>query len=149
MGIIYFIQCLDTNEIYIGSTKQSIKKRMINHKSHSKKNDDCSSKQIIDRDNYIYDVLEEVDDNDKLREREQYYLDTTDCINVLRAVEDKQKRKEYVKQYNQVNLEKYKEVITCECGNTYTLRNKARHMKSKKHINLLSSCVHNRHQATF
>ena len=151
MGLIYKILCNQTGEMYIGST-MDLKNRM---KCHRAEGNVCRSKQIIDRGKYIYDVLEEVEYNDKILEREQYHIDNTDCINIINPFgfnkkeydkvygkkyreENYEKRKVRWNNYNQANLEKYKEVITCECGNTFTLRNKARHMKSKKHINLLS-----------
>ncbi len=160
MGIIYFIKCLETNEIYIGSTKRTLKDRINGHRKQVNHPRPTCSKQIIDRGNYIYDVLEEVEDNDKLLEREQYHIDNTDCINIINpfGFNKKEYDKEYSKKYreenyekekvrwnkyNQANLEKYKEVITCECGNTFTLRNKARHMKTKKHL----LGIHNREQS--
>ena len=147
MGLIYFIQCLETNEIYIGSTTMTIEDRM---KCHIKKGNRCYSKQIIDGDNYIYDILEEVD-GDKLLEREQHYMDTTDCINKYRAFGfDK---KVYGKKYhldnkdilNENHLEYCKKKITCECGNTYSRGNKSRHLKTKRHL----SGIKDRESSTF
>ncbi len=155
MGIIYFIQCLETNEIYIGSTTRTLEDRINGHR---KQGNMCSSKQIIDRDNYIYDVLEEVDNNNLL-DREQYYMETTDCINKKRAIVDK---KEYMKQYYLDNIEKKKEYqsqnytktrdirleyikkkVTCECGAIVCQGAITRHRKTKKHL----LGIHNREQS--
>lgn len=156
MGIVYFIQCLETNEIYIGSTKQTIKKRMKNHRNDSKdtNKNTCSSKQIIDRRNYIYEILEEVEDNDNLRQREQYYIETTDCINMVNAfASDEVKKKQNIiknNRYLEKNREKVNDhcrehmrkrrqmKVVCECGTLISLAEKPRHMKTKKHFNLLS-----------
>ncbi len=146
MGIVYFIQCLETNEIYIGSTIQRLLCMRMSQHRYNKTDPTRAASKIINRGNYIYDVLEEVEDNDKLLEREQHYIDTTDCINFQRATGNVAViDPDYHKKYNDKHSEKYKEVITCECGNTYTLRNKARHMRTKKHL----SGIHYRHQATF
>ncbi len=110
MGIIYFIKCLETNEIYIGSTKRTLKDRINGHRKQVNHPRPTCSKQIIDRGNYIYDVLEEVEDNDKLLEREQYYMDTTDCINKQRAVADPDYDKKYQAAYRIKNKEKLKEM---------------------------------------
>jgi len=145
MGIIYFIQCLETNEIYIGSTKRTLKDRIWEHNSISNK---CYSKQIIDRGNYIYDVLEEVEDN-KSKEREQYYITTTDnCINKITQLIDYDKKK-YMKEYYHLNkdkqLSKNKILYKCSCGNTITMNSLARHMKTKKHL----LGIHNREESSF
>lgn len=153
MGLIYCIECLETGEKYIGSTK-NFHKRMINHKweaKHAKR--PSKSKQIIDRGNYTSCIVEEVDD-EKLLEREQYHIDTTQCINKVNPFgfdkkeydkiyskryreENHEKEKVRWTSYNQANLEKYREKIVCECGHTYTLRNKARHMRGKKHLSVI------------
>ena len=152
MGIVYFIQCLETNEIYIGSTIQPIKKRMKCHRNGGGKWS-CSSSRIIERGNYMYDVLEEVDDNDKLREREQYYLDTTECINIANSFTSIESKKEKVNICKRRFLEKnpdYRKIkTTCECGAIVTKENMARHKRTDKHIKLLSSSVHHTEQSTF
>ncbi len=146
MGIVYYIKCLETNEIYIGSTKQTLKDRMKGHRSDSKDTiAKClTSSNIIKRDTYIYDVLEEVEDNDKLFEREQYYIDTTDCINIYNSfTSDEVKKKQNiirVNRFHQKNPDYRKKKTTCECGAIVIKDSIARHRRSKKH--LLS--IHNR-----
>jgi len=110
MGIIYIIICNETGERYVGSTKTTISKRM---KTHRKQNDTCSCHQIILRNNYRIEVLEEVDNNDILRIREQEWIDKTECVNKVNAYvsnEDlKQKLQKYNKEYELINKEKRKE----------------------------------------
>jgi len=55
-GYIYKLFCLDTREMYIGSTT-NLKSRILDHKSKCKKN--YNSKQIINRGNYIFLILQE------------------------------------------------------------------------------------------
>jgi hypothetical protein len=150
MGIVYFIQCLETNEIYIGSTTQTLKDRMKCHRHRAKF---CSSSRIIERGNYIYDVLEEVDDNDKLREREQYYLDTTECINITNSFSSPESKKKQNNirslRFREKNPDYRKIKTTCECGAIVRKENMARHKRTDKHINLLSSCVHHTKEPAF
>ena len=139
MKIIYFIKCLETNEIYIGSTKRRLKDRIYEHKLENNK---CYSKQIIDRGNYIYDVLEEVEE-DESNKREQYYIQTTDnCINKITQLIDYDKKK-YMKSYYSVNRDeilcKNKIPYICECGKIITLNSLARHKRSNYHKLFTSS----------
>ena len=148
MGIIYKITCNETGECYIGSTKRTMKQRMKDHrKDHS-----CSSRKIMDRGNYKYDIIEEVD-IDILREREQYYIETTDCINVLNAVYTDENKKISQKnrtetywekrggknEYFKNDMAKRRQIkVVCECGTLISITEKNRHIKSKKHHKLLS-----------
>ena len=78
----------------------------------------CSCKDIIERGNYKYYLLEEVDESQRYI-REQYWMDTTDnCINHKRAIGYTQKEylevnkdrfKQYRKVYDQLNKDKIKE----------------------------------------
>ena len=115
---IYCIECNITGEKYIGSTIQKyISGRMRKHKT-----DNCSCKKIIERGNYKYYVIEEVDESQRYI-REQYWMDTTDnCINKQRALGytnkeyqtmyrqlNKDTKKEYDKQHYQLNKDRKKE----------------------------------------
>jgi len=115
MGIVYMIECLETGEKYVGSTKVLFKIRMSQHKTGAKKGKTCSSKQIIDRGNYKSYIVEEVED-DILREREQYHMDNTECINKKRAKGNADPNEE----------------ITCECGAIYK-RSNNNHFATRQH----------------
>ncbi len=52
--IIYQIKCLETGEVYIGSTTRTINERMYEHTKPSNK---CISKNIINRGNFKSQVL--------------------------------------------------------------------------------------------
>ena len=47
--------------------------------------------------------------------------------------------KENIKQYYETNKEKLNEKIVCNCGGKYIFQNKARHNKTKKHIDFVNS----------
>jgi len=77
-GLVYLIQSNNLN--YVGSTDRTIKKRLYDHQ--------CWDLYDMNRYDYSVKILEEVEFNEKieLRQREQYYIDTIDCCNQLRAV---------------------------------------------------------------
>ena len=154
MGIVYKLLCNETGECYVGSAKTKInyQHRLCSHK-HMK--GCCSSKQIIDRGNYTFSILEENELIDtELKQREQEFIDITEnTINEIRAYQSpehrkEQKRLEHIrngaernKLYWEKNKDKlkshYSQKITCECGGKYTLSNKSIHFKTKKHQNYL------------
>jgi len=97
---IYCIE--DINGLkYIGSTGQPLKERLWGHKS---KNNECSSYKLDLYNSFIY-TIEECNQDDK-KEREQYWIDNTDCVNIFNAIVD---TKKYMKQYNIDNRQKIKE----------------------------------------
>jgi hypothetical protein len=108
MGVIYVIECKETGEKYVGSTKQPLDIRMTGHRYNCKAYDDgknmtnCSSFNIIRRNNYEVKVLEELETNDKkeLTKIETKYINELDSINIMKKAyaspeEKKQLRKEY------------------------------------------------------
>tara|TARA_R100000541_G_scaffold768_1_gene4399 strand:+ start:20 stop:421 length:402 start_codon:yes stop_codon:yes gene_type:complete len=109
MTLIYKIQDNTNGNIYIGSTKQPIHRRMINHK---KEDNTCSSKEIIKNNNYDVIVVEECNETNR-NEREQFYIDTLDCVNIKNVIYDEKKykkeyyikNKEHKKEYDKVRRE--------------------------------------------
>ena len=85
--MIYEIVCNITNERYIGSTfETTLSKRINYHIVDSKKNKEtgfCSSKNIINRNNYNYDVLEIINTTSRieLRQAERLWYDKLPNIN--------------------------------------------------------------------
>ena len=120
MGFIYLIKCNISGECYIGSSMCKNKKdRLYRHRTKYNK---CVSKQIINRNDYEYIILEDILDIDKkqLLIKEQEYIDKYNCINKKRAYtteeeknkyyeNNKEKIKDYQKLYCQNNKEKIKE----------------------------------------
>lgn len=97
-GKIYKIVDNTNGDIYIGSTICSLQKRLWGHKTDSKKRRDITSCKIILNGDYKIELIENYPCNThkELLQREQYYIDNTDCINKHNAKKDK---KEYNKQY--------------------------------------------------
>jgi hypothetical protein len=106
-GIIYYIISADGKLLYIGSTRTSLKTRIIKHKSGCKtyftnnKKRYCSSYKIIKDYEYTYHILERFPcfTKKELEARERYHLDIFkeyDCFdicntnNVGNSIEDNQ-----------------------------------------------------------
>jgi len=117
MGIIYQIVCNQTGERYIGSTTKTLSYKMSKHKQ---KDNQACSKQILDRGDYTADILEETElEGIELLKREQYYMDTMDCINKQRSygsltrrqyyLKNREKQLKQEKEYRQRNKDKIKE----------------------------------------
>ena len=160
-GKIYKIQAnVDDSPVYIGSTtKQYLSQRMEKHRSDYKRwnagtGNKYSSFEIFDQygiENCNIILIESFpcDSKDQLRAREDHFIKSiANCINKNNAyiADMKQYQKEYQKspkwkEYNKEyqkstkckNWKNYK--ISCECGGKYTIVNKLRHFKSKKHQN--------------
>jgi len=153
-GKIYSIRSPHTQNVYIGSTSQSLYKRFHSHKSNYKcwlkgiKTVHTSSFEIIKLGDAYIELIENYPCNDRneLNRREgQIMRETKNCINKLMAgrtykeyCEDtKEYQKERHKKYQEKNMEKIKKnrsrIVDCECGKQYTHGHKARHFKSKKH----------------
>jgi len=108
MGIVYMLCCKTTGEAYYGSTTTDWKYRL---KAHRSKTNRSVSKQIIERNDYEFVILEEVDD-DQLLVREKYYITTFPCINKQLPFITKEEIKQRDKQYRQDHKEEqhYKEI---------------------------------------
>ena len=137
--IIYEIVCNITGERYIGSTIDSLNRRMTVHNSKNKR---CSSKIIIQRGDYNVNELESFNTKFELAQllKEQYWMDNTENINIQRAFTNQKKRQ---KKYDTENRELIKEKrsrkrklqvpINCPCGGKYKQYNKSQHFRTKKH----------------
>lgn len=84
MSCVYQIKCLINNRIYIGSTTD-VNSRFSNHRNTLKRNKHRNKYLQEDYDNYgeenfEFTIIEVVSDSSKLTEREQWYLDNTDCL---------------------------------------------------------------------
>jgi group I intron endonuclease len=76
---IYKITCKVNNVTYIGSTKTSFKKRWKKHKQRLNNNYHENSYlqnswNKHGKDNFIFEILEKVDNIDKINERESYWI---------------------------------------------------------------------------
>lgn len=157
---IYKIYCKDETitDIYIGSTKTSLRRRWNNHKSicdnqiciayndykyqFIRENGGIANWDIIEIERLVCDVIE-------ARIRERYWIEELNAtLNRVRAyatIEERKKqnyesslkehRKEYRKKWKKENE---KEKIKCECGGKYTSSHKSRHYKTKLHQSFIA-----------
>jgi len=102
MTLIYKIVDKETNETYVGSTKQKIHRRMVTHK---KPKNECSSKQIIDKCNYEVIIIEECEEENR-KVREQYWIDKIDCVNIKNVIYDEKK---YKRDYYEKHIDEKKQ----------------------------------------
>ena len=72
-----------------------------------------------------------------LRSHKEYVQDNTDKIKEYGKeyyIQNREHTIEKAKKNREINKDKLKEKIKCECGIEYTFSNKARHIKSQRHI---------------
>lgn len=102
--IIYCIE--DINDLkYVGKTIQKLKHRLYGHRGDKKNDKRCSSAKLNLYNCIIY-KLEECEE-EVSKEREKYWINKIDCVNEMKYNgEDKEKRKEYLKNYYIENREK-------------------------------------------
>jgi len=103
---------------YYGSTEQTLNKRLNQHKSKYKKylegkTNYLTSFDIIDKNDYNIELVEEVEDLAILTQRERYYIENFDCVNkclpYVSEEEKKQRKRRDDKKYCEKNKEKLKE----------------------------------------
>jgi len=147
-GKIYTIRSYKTDDVYVGSTTQTLAKRMSKHRGNFK----CykkgtynyvSSYEILKFDDAYIElvILNPCNSKSELDAVEGKYIREMDCIN--RRIEGRTKKQYYNdnkerlnekhKQYNIDNKERLNEKHTCICGGRYSTQKKARHFKTKKH----------------
>ena len=97
MVTIYCIE--DCNSLkYVGSTKQTLKQRLIEHRSHKRTNKTCSSRNL-DLDNCKIYSLETCNQCDRSK-KEKYWINQIECVNEHKLICDS---KEHDKKYYQKN----------------------------------------------
>ena len=113
--------------IYIGKTIQNVNDRFIKHKSNKKLQiTDCSSHKL-DLFNSSVTILEDSITEKDSFEKERYYINSIDCVNVCKLIIDK---KEYNKKYRSKQENKDKEKKTQQL---YLINNKEK-LKIKRLI---------------
>ena len=83
MGLIYQIECLETGLVYIGQTKKTLKQRFGQHKCNfiTGKNHTHSIFEVLKNGFAFPSIIEILEDDNKLCERERYFIQNTDCVN--------------------------------------------------------------------
>ena len=152
-GRIYKITSDSTDKIYIGSTCQSLSKRMTTHRENQKafekgKGTNCSSYELITLGDAIITLIEDYpcERKEQLRMRERYYIELNKdiCINKCkRPIITNDERLTTMKEYHIKNKDiiqkRLNTKIICECGGQYTKVNKAKHEQTIKHIAFINS----------
>lgn len=111
---IYKLWCHETDDIYIGSTIQSLSQRLAKHKSKSNK---CNSHVLFEKSNNVMIELIEnypCENRDELNRREGELIRKNNCVNKSIAgrtqKEYNQDNREYIaekqKQYREANRDK-------------------------------------------
>jgi hypothetical protein len=122
-----------TKKEYKQDNKQEIKGRMKQYYEDNKEIIKEQKKQYYEDNKEIIKEQMKQYRQDNKEQMKQYYEDNKEIM------------KEQMKQYQQDNKEKIKEqknqIIICECGNTYTYSNNARHIKSKKHLQFINKDI--------
>ena len=123
---IYKLWIFETDEIYIGSTTQTLTQRLSGHKSAPNK---CTCKILFEKsDNVMIELIEKFpcDNKEQLNKKEGEFIRNFDCVNRCVAgrtdSQYRQENAEKIKEYQQANAEKIKE------------HRKERYGKNKEHI---------------
>ena len=161
-GKIYIIKSPNTEKVYIGSTIKNIQCRLRQHLSDytrykNNKYQYITSFDILEHEGAYIELLLDYPCNDKyelykkegelIRETEntvnrcvagrtyaEYYADNVETI--------KQRSRDYYKDnVERIKAERNQKNI-CPCGGRYTKRNRARHNKTKRHINYIENTQH-------
>jgi len=134
-GKIYKIVCNITSKQYFGSTcKKYLSDRLCQHRYRFRVNNNMTSSKVLEGGNYSIILVENYPCNskDELHKRERYYIDNNECVNKITPLRTSS---EYYNENKNVINEKRKQKILCKCGTEFRKADKARHEKSKKHIN--------------
>ena len=147
-GKIYILKSSQTDKIYIGSTTQSLKRRLQMHNSRYKNNnnkENYSAFEILKFDDCYIELIKEVSCTKKqllILEGDEI-VKNQKCVNnriaghslFFDTIQDYYnfKGKKYRTKNKEAIQEKKSEKIICGCGENYTMSHKARHEKSIKH----------------
>ena len=130
-GKVYEIVCNITGDRYIGSTTLILSQRLVQHRSLK-----CSSKVIIERNDYYINLLESCpcENKDELRMCERKWYDNLDCINQLKPFISDEELKEQWKEYRIVNADKIKQyyIENADKIKQYQIENADKIKKRKK-----------------
>jgi len=136
------------------NTKDELTKR----ESHYIRTLECVNKVIPDRTSkewrnenkekaHEYNIQYRIDKKEEMKEKQKQYRETNkeDIKNKKKAYyeDNKDKILEKVTQYRSENKEKIKErksePFKCDCGSCFRINDRARHERTKKHLNYLAS----------
>jgi hypothetical protein len=122
-GYVYKIFDNTNNNVYYGSTKQGLSKRLSKHRGDYKfylngNGHFMTSYKILENGDYTISLVEEVKYNDKieLTARERFYIESNECVNKVIPnrtrkqwrEDNKDKLKEQIKEWRETNKEQIK-----------------------------------------
>ena len=153
-GKIYKILNNIDDEVYVGSTIETLGRRMGKHRDAMKKQQQTKLYEHMNElgvENFYIELIENFPCNDiyELRAREGYFIREIGTLN--KRVEGRttkeyhkqyyEEHKEELKQYREEHKEHINEKNTCNiCGCQVNRRNLSRHQKSNK-CNLIADCI--------
>ena len=112
-GKIYKITSPDTNDIYVGSTTQTLKQRFKDHYKNYKNGHHTTASHILKHSDVKIELIQDYPTTSEyfLLARERYWIEQLDCVNHnLPSHSQKEYRddnKEKIKQHRDNNKEKY------------------------------------------
>tara|TARA_R110000772_G_scaffold163599_1_gene275040 strand:- start:262 stop:861 length:600 start_codon:yes stop_codon:yes gene_type:complete len=144
-GKIYKIICNITGKQYIGSTIQTLGQRLSKHRrEHAQRllnpseHIGTSSFEIFGNGDYNIILIQDYpcQRREQLLMKERFFIDNMTCINKICPIRTREEILEYYRIKNRSLPEQVKRstVHVCECGSSYTLNHKARHLRSGKHV---------------
>ena len=128
-GKIYKIVCNETNLTYYGSTVQTLKKRLSQHKEN-KNIKKYTTNKMTNPEIYLIEAYPCVNRIVPTRTTKEYYQDNKEIR--------KQQSKDYKDKHKLLIAQQRGVKIDCQCGGKYTLLNKSTHSKTKKHLLFIS-----------
>jgi len=146
--VIYKIVCndLSVTDCYVGHTTS-----FIDRKGHHKSQ--CNNEKGLKYNLKVYKTIRanggwqnfsmiEIEkypckDNNEATARERFWYEN--LKGTMNSCVPNRSDKEYNEKYYVENQEKIKEKIYCICGGKYTITHKAKHFKTNKHLNFITS----------
>ena len=151
-GKIYKMSVEGHKKFYVGSTTQTLYKRLSMHKANYKKNKHVSNHSSFILCKYAeeneYDVKIELIEaypcktKFELEHREGFYMELykDKIVNHYRAgINARGNTKQYDANYRAEHKAEINKLFYCECGGRYTKANKSQHIKSIKHLNYINN----------
>ncbi len=147
-GKIYRIVSDKTDQVYIGSTVQTLERRFTDHKSHFKCGPYCASTELLKLGDARIELIRDFPCNSErelAKGEDDEIVACCKVVNCRRASrtqaewhkDNKAERNEQMKANYEANrqqvLERLKEPFECECGSTIRKGDKAKHFKTAKH----------------
>jgi len=128
---IYQISSKFFNKVYVGSTTESLPRRLSRHmEKYRNSYGNGSVNEVLKHGDCSITLIEE-QPVDKLREREGYWIRELDTVNI--RIDGRTPRQYYLDNRDKILATKACP-FTCECGLTMRHDNRSKHLTTKKHL---------------